>query len=464
MKRFLPSIPLANPHDREIIRLAIPAFLALVAEPLYLLADSAVVGRLGTTELAGLGIAGAILHTVVGLAIFLAYGTTAAVARHLGAGDLKRALSQGIDGIWLAILIGVASTAVGIVFARPLVGAFGVGEAVAGQAVIYLRIALLGMAPLLVILAATGVLRGLQDTRTPLVVAVIGNLANVILNVALVHGVGLGIAGSAIGSVIAQAGSAAAMVWVVIRAARREGVGLRPDLAGIVAAGRASVPLLIRNLTLRASVLVGTYAIVVASDAGQDDAGRGDAVGIATHQLAWTIWSFLAFALDAVAIAAQALIGRYLGAGDKATVREVTRRLIHWGWIGGVVSGLMLALVSPFIGVLFTTDEAVRSLLVPVLIVAALGQPIAGVAFVLDGVLIGAGDGRYLAWAGLVVLLVYAPVVIGVAWLAERGAAGGGISGVVWVWVVISAVFMGARLVMLLRRARSEAWMVTGAR
>lgn len=256
---------ITNVHDREIVRLAIPAFLALVAEPLYLLADTAVVGRLGTTELAGLGIAGAVLHTLVGLSLFLAYGTTAAVARHLGAGDLKRALSQGIDGIWLAILIGVVSTVVGIAFARPLVGAFGVGEAVAGQAVIYLRIALLGMAPLLVILATTGVLRGLQDTRTPLVVAVVGNLANVILNVVLVHGVGMGIAGSAIGSVIAQAGSAIAMVWVVIRAARREGVGVRPDLAGIVAAGRASVPLLVRNLTLRASVLVGTYAIVVAS-------------------------------------------------------------------------------------------------------------------------------------------------------------------------------------------------------
>lgn len=438
-----------------------------MAEPLYLLADTAIVGRLGTAELAGLGIAAAVLHTAVGLCIFLAYGTTAAVARHLGAGDLKRALAQGIDGIWLAILLGAVITIIGIVFARPLVAAFGVGGAVADQAVIYLRIALLGMAPLLVILAATGVLRGFQDTRTPLVVAVISNIANVILNVLLVYGAGLGIAGSAIGSVIAQAGAAAALLLVVVRAARREGVGLRPDLAGIRAAGRASVPLLVRNLTLRASVLVGTYAIVVASHADE-----GDAVGIATHQLAWTIWSFLAFALDSVAIAAQALIGRYLGAGDKATVRAVTRRLIHWGWISGVVSGVLLAIVAPFIGALFTTDEAVRSLLVPVLIVAALGQPVAGVAFVLDGVLIGAGDGRYLAWAGLVVLVVYAPIVMKVAWLAERSRVEGGesatgsdwTSGVVWVWVVIATVFMGARLALLIRRARSEAWMVTGAR
>lgn len=448
-----------HPLDREIIRLAIPAFLALVAEPLYLLADTAIVGRLGTAELAGLGIAGAVLHTAVGLCIFLAYGTTAAVARHLGAGDLRRALAQGIDGVWLAILIGAVITVVGILLARPLVGAFAVDAAIADQAVIYLRIALLGMAPLLVMLAATGVLRGLQDTRTPLVVAVIGNLANIVLNVVLVYGAGLGIAGSAIGSVIAQTGAAAALFVVILKAARREGVRLAPDLAGIRAAGRASLPLLIRNLTLRASVLVGTYAIVLASGPGE-----AQAVGIATHQLAWTIWSFLAFALDSIAIAAQALVGRYLGAGDREAVRAVTRRLIHWGWASGVVSGLGLAIAAPFVGALFTTDPAVRDLLVPVLIVAALGQPIAGVAFVLDGVLIGAGDGRYLAWAGLVVLAIYAPIVLAVAWLAETHGGEGWQAGVTWVWVVLSAVFMGARLAVLVRRARSDAWMVTGAR
>lgn len=452
-------ILLRHPHDREIVRLAIPAFLALVAEPLYLLADTAIVGRLGTPELAGLGIAGAVLHTAVGLCIFLAYGTTAAVARHLGAGDRRRALSQGIDGIWLAILIGVAMTLVGIALAPRLIAIFGVDETVAGPAIIYLRIALLGLTPLLVILAATGVMRGLQDTKTPLVVAIIGNVANVILNVVLVYGVGLGIAGSAIGTVIAQTGAAAALLFVIIGVARREGVGLRPDPVGIRTAGRASVPLLIRNLTLRASVLVGTWAIVIAAGSGEQAA-----IGIATHQLAWTIWSFLAFALDAVAIAAQALVGRYLGAGDKVMVREVTRRLIHWGWVSGVVSGVALALTAPFLGALFTHDRAVHELLVPVLIVAAIGQPIAGIAFVLDGILIGAGDGRYLAWAGLIVLLVYAPIVLLLAWTGTDSLGEGWHSGVVRVWGAIVLVFMGARLVLLLRRARADAWMVTGSR
>ncbi len=221
----------------------------------------------------------------------------------------------------------------------------------------------------------------------------------------LVYPVGLGLAGSAIGSVLAQVASAAAFVVVVVRAARRHGAPLRPDLPGIRDAGRAGVPLVVRTLTLRAALLVTTYAVVLAATTARDQE-----VDLATHQLAMTIWVFLAFALDAIAIAAQAITGRALGAGDVAGTRELTGRMIRWGVVSGVVTGVLLALVSTVIGRLFTSDAAVLDLLVPVLLVAALGQPVAGIVFVLDGVLIGAGDGRYLAWAGLLTLVVYAPV------------------------------------------------------
>ena len=227
---------MAHPHDREILRLAVPAFLALVAEPLFLLSDAAIVGHLGTPELAGQGIAAVVLQTAVGLCIFLAYGTTASVARHLGAGDEKGALAQGVDGVWLAVLIGVVVTVLGVALTEPLVAAFGAGSSVEGFATTYLRIAWLGTTPLLVMLATTGVLRGLQDTRTPLVVAVLGNGVNVVLNLVLVYGVGgfdgLGIAGSAIGTVLAQLFSAAALLVVVVRGARASGASLAPDLPG----------------------------------------------------------------------------------------------------------------------------------------------------------------------------------------------------------------------------------------
>ena len=432
--------------DREILRLAFPALLTLVAEPLFLLADAAIVGHLGTPELAGLGVAGVVLQTVVGLCVFLAYGTTATVSRSLGAGDLRRALALGVDGLWLAVPVGVAATVLGVVFAGPLVRAFGADDEVSRQAETYLRIASLGITPLLLMLAATGVLRGLQDTRSPLLVAVAGNVLNVVLNLLLVYPAGLGLAGSALGSVLAQWAMAAALVLAVVRGARRQGAPLSPDRRGILAAARAGVPLVVRTLTLRAALLVTTYAVVLAA--------AGDAAELAAHQLAFTIWGFLAFVLDAIAIAAQALTGRYLGAGDAAEARAVTRRMIGWGWVTGIVTGLGIAAVSPVLPALFTGDDAVRDLLVPVLLVVAVGQPLCGVVFVLDGVLIGAGDGAYLAWAGLAVLVVFAPVVLVVA-----GTSGGLLA----VWVVFSAVFMGARAVVLLTRARGDAWVVLGS-
>lgn len=431
--------------DRAIWRLALPAFLTLVTEPLLLLGDAAIVGHLGTRELAALGLAGAVLQTVIGLCIFLAYGTTARVARLLGADAPRDAVAQGVDGLWLAVLIGAPVTLLIAVSARPLVDLFGAGPGVSAPAADYLALAALGVVPLLLMLAATGVLRGLQDTRTPLVVAVAGNLANLVLNAVLVYPLGLGLRGSALGSVIAQVLMAAALVIVVRRGARSVGASLRPRPAGVLLVARAGVPLIVRTLTLRAALLVTTYAVTFGP------VGRSLDVDLATHQLATTLWGFLAFVLDALAIAAQALTGRSLGAGDLAEVRAITRRLLGWSLVAGLVTGLALAAVSPVIGAVFTGDDAVRERLVPVLLVAAAGQLIAGPVFLLDGVLIGAGDGGYLARAGLVVALLYAPLVL----LAGR-------HGLVAVWAVFLLVFMGGRAVTLLHRARGDAWMVTG--
>jgi Na+-driven multidrug efflux pump len=201
-----------------------------------------------------------------------------------------------------------------------------------------------------------------------------------------------------------------------------------------------------RTLTLRACLLVGTYAVTLAGTDTETD--------LAVHQIAITLWTFLAFSLDALAIAAQAITGRALGAGDVGGTRRLTQRLVRWGWGAGLATGLLLAACAPWIGALFSPDPDVQRLLVPVLLVAALGQPVAGVVFVLDGVLIGAGDGRYLAWGGLVVLAVYAPAAI----LAALGPGG-----LVPVWLAMVVVFMGARYVILTRRARGDAWLVTGA-
>ncbi|NJP99213.1 MATE family efflux transporter [Streptomyces zingiberis] len=429
-------------HDREILSLALPAFGALVAEPLFLLTDSAIVGHLGTAHLAGLGVAAAVLATAVNVFVFLAYATTAAVARRVGAGDLPAAIRQGMDGIWLALLLGAVTAAAALPAAPWLVGLFGTSPTAAPHAVTYLRVSALGIPAMLVVLAATGVLRGLQDTRTPLRIAVAGFGANAVLNVLLVYGAGLGIAGSAWGTVIAQCAMATAYLVVVVRGARRHGASLRPDAAGIRACARAGAPLLVRTLSLRAVLLIATGVATRLGDAE-----------VAAHQIVLTLWTLMAFALDAIAIAGQAIIGRMLGAGDGTEARSVCRRMVGWGVVSGMLLGLLVVVARPLLLPLFSTDASVHRLLLPALVVAAVFQPVAGVVFVLDGVLMGAGDGPYLAWAMLATLAVFAPVALAVP------ALGGGLTALWWVMGLMMAV----RLLTLGLRTASGRWLVTGA-
>ncbi|MFI8290350.1 MATE family efflux transporter [Streptomyces sp. NPDC085614] len=429
-------------HDREIVSLAVPAFGALVAEPLFLMVDSAIVGHLGTPQLAGLAIAAALLSTAVSVFVFLAYATTAAVARRVGAGDLQAAIRQGMDGIWLALLLGVAVVVLTIPTAPWLVDIFGASGTAGPYAVTYLRVSSLGIPAMLVVLAATGILRGLQDTRTPLYVAIGGFATNAVLNVGLVYGAGLGIAGSAWGTVIAQCGMAAAYLVVVVRGARRHGASLRPDAAGIRASAQAGAPLLVRTLSLRAVLLIATAVA----------ARLGDAQ-VAAHQIILSLWSLMAFALDAIAIAGQAIIGRYLGADDAEGARQVCRRMVQWGVVSGVVLGALVIVARPLFIPLFTSDTAVQDTLLPALLVVALSQPIAGVVFVLDGVLMGAGDGPYLARAMLLTLAVFAPVALLVPVL------GGGLTALWWAMTLMMTV----RMLTLWLRSRSGRWIVTGA-
>ena len=438
-------------QSRAILRLAVPAFLALVAEPLFLLADSAIIGHLGTPQLAGLGVASATLITAANIFVFLAYGTTSIVARQIGAGSERGALEAGIDGTWLAVGLGAVTSVVVAAAAEPLCRVFGASPDAIGYAVTYLRVSALGIPAMLVALAATGVLRGLQDTRTPLVASVAGFSSNVALNLLFVYGLGWGIAGSAWGTVIAQTGMALALVTVMVRHARRAGAALHAHPGRVLRAGLTGIPLLVRTLALRAILLVTTWVA----------AGLGD-VPLASHQVAATVWSFLAFALDALAIAAQALTGKALGAGDVAAARAATSTMLRWGVWGGAVLGLLVLGVHSALPALFTSDPDVRSALSAALVVVALGQPLSGFVFVVDGVLIGAGDGRWLAKAMAATLVLYLPLATWVHvsgdQLLDRGAPWA--VGVLW---MVFTAFMAIRAGFFWWRIRGDAWAVTGA-
>lgn len=440
------TAPAPETLNRSIVRLALPALGALVAEPLFLIVDAAMVGHLGVAPLAGLGIASAVLQTIVGLMIFLAYSTTPAVARRLGAGEPGRAVSAGIDGMWLALALGAVLAIAGSLTTPAVVDLFGAAPDVADNARIYLSISMWGLPAMLVVFAATGLLRGMQDTVTPLWIAGLGFGANALLNALFIYGFGWGIGGSAFGTVMAQWGMVGAYVVVVRRLARRHSATLRPQRDGLGGTVRSGGWLFLRTVSLRVAFLA---TVAVATGLGSAE--------LAGWQIAFTIFSTAAFALDALAIAAQALIGRSLGARDTETVGRVLRRTSAWGIWFGVIVGAVVAASSGVIGLLFTGDPEIAALIRPALLVLAVAQPLAGFVFVLDGVLIGAGDARYLAIAGVLNLVPYIPALLLVAALA-----GGGASGLAWLAAAFFGVYLLARALTLGLRVRGRAWMTAG--
>ncbi|MGQ0826598.1 MAG: MATE family efflux transporter [Actinomycetota bacterium] len=433
---------LRHPHDREIWRLALPAFGALAAEPLYVLVDTAIVGRLGTRPLGGLAVAGTVLTAAFGVFNFLAFGTTAAVARRVGARDERAAAEHGVTGLWLGAGLGVALALLGLVFAEPIVDAMGASDRIRPFALTYLRIGLIGAPFVLVALAATGYLRGRQDTRTPLVIAVVANIVNVVLDLVLVYGFDLGLAGSAWGTVVAQIGGALAYLAVVGRSVRGAHAVWRPVRAFVRDAAVVGGHLTVRTASLLAAFLTTT---AIASRLGDEP--------LAAHQIAWQLWYFLALSLDAIAIAGQAIVGRYLGASEPAATRVSARRMVEWGVVVGTVAGAAVFALQPALAAIFTDDAAVRDQLLDVLWAVALMQPVAAVVFVLDGILIGAGESKYLAVAMFGATCAFVPAALLV--LASDG-------GLLALWGAVW-VFMVARLFGMWRRYRHDAWLVTGA-
>jgi putative MATE family efflux protein len=435
--------PTRSPLDREIARLAVPAFGALIAEPLYVLTDTAVVGHLGTPQLAGLAVASSVLLTLYAVFIFLAYGTTAAVSRLLGAGNEREAAHQAVQSMWLALFIGLALIVVGLALSGPLVDWMGAEGAVRTNALVYLRISLAGVPAMLLVLAGAGYLRGLQDTRTPLAVAAGTAAANLVLEVALIYGLGQGIGASALATVLAQTAGAAVYVRRVGWAARRFGTDLAPHPASLVALARVGRDLLVRTAALRAALVVATAV-----------AARLGPVDVAAHQIAFEIWNVLALGLDAIAIAGQAMVGRALGAGDGAAARDAGRRMIEWGVALGVLVGVLVALLRTVLPHLFSDDAEVLALAGFLLLWVAALQPVNAVAFVLDGVLIGAGDMRFLAWAMIFAAAVFIPAALLVLALD---------AGIGWLWASLG-LLMVTRSSTLLARFASGRWVVLGAR
>lgn len=441
------TAPLVDSSVRGILSLAIPALGALVIEPLLTLIDSVMVGHLGTSSLAALSLASTILTTLVGVFIFLAYSTTAITARALGAGRADEGIRGGIEAMWLALGLGLVLVIVLQLAAPWMVSAMGAKGQVALDAVTYLRAGCFGMIGMLVILAATGTLRGLLDMKTPLYVLAIGSIINVILNFILIYGLNLGILGAGIALSVTQTLMALMLTYRIVATARERGVPLHPSGSGVLSAAGEGLPLLIRTLSLRAALLA---TVAVATRAGT--------LALAGHQVVSSIWTMAAFALDALAIAAQSLVGVTVGAKHREQLGALVRRLTLWGALVGVVLGAVVVVTSPWLPRLFGPDLEMHAVASPALVVAGCLMPLGGVVFILDGILIGAAEGKYLAKMGLVTLALYLPALAWLMhWIAANGPlqASGQATVLAWLWVAFAGWLMLLRAVANAARAFS---------
>ncbi|MGA8113137.1 MAG: MATE family efflux transporter [Actinocatenispora sp.] len=433
--------PVRSASAGHIVALALPALVVLAAEPLYVLVDTAVVGHLGQVPLAGLALGGNILSVAAILGNFLAYGTTGRAARRYGAGDRAGAVAEGVQASWLAVGLGAAFVVVAQLLAGPVARALAGdgpdGAAIASGAELWLRIAAFGAPGVLLALAGNGWMRGVQDTRRPLVFVLGANLVSAALGPALVYGAGLGLVGSAVANVVAQTGSAALFVAALLH----ERVPMRPHPAVLLAQLRVGRDLVLRTLSMQ---LCFTSAAAVAA--------RFGAASLGAHQIALQLWNFCSLLLDSVAIAAQSLIGAHLGAGLVGDARRTARRIGIAGGVCGGVLALLIGVGAPVLPRIFSGDDAVyhQAMLAWPWFVALL--PLAGVVFALDGVLIGAGDVRYLRNLTLASTLCGFLPAIWLAYALRLGLGG--------VWAGLG-VFILIRLVTIVVRAAGGRWAVS---
>lgn len=422
----------------EVVRLALPALGVLAAEPLYLLVDTAVVGHLGAVPLGALAVGAVVLAQVSTQLTFLSYGTTARAARLHGAGRRSDAVTEGVQATWLALVVGLFIVLAVQALAGPITAALAGGGAVAHEAQRWLRIAVLGAPLVLVTLAGNGWMRGVQDTMRPLRYVLVGNGASAVLCPVLVHTANMGLAGSAVANVCAQVLSAA----LFVRALRTEQVSVRPQPSLMWAQAVLGRDLVLRSLGFQLCFLSAAAV-----------AARFGAASVAAHQVVLQLWNFVALVLDALAIAAQALVGAALGAARTTAAHRLAWRITRWSLVLGVALGLLFAALHSVLPAVFTADTSVLDEVPHAWWFFVALMPVAGVVFALDGVLLGAGDARFLRTATLVSAVLGFLPLIWLSLLFRWGLTG--------IWAGLS-VFMVLRLAAVVSRTRSGRWAVVG--
>jgi putative MATE family efflux protein len=423
--------------NREILALALLALGALMAEPLYVLVDTAIIGHLGRAPMAALGVVGVVLANVFANFNFLTYATTAQVGRARGAGMADFAGRVGAQALWLWLPLGFAVAGGVFALAGPIASLMGAHGETAAMAVAYLRIAAGGMPFAFIAMGAQGYLRGLGDLKTPLVIIGVANVANVVLELCFVYAFGWGVKGSAAATTFAQVGMGVSFVYRA-RGVMHAGFDVSGALQ-LLCVGRR---IFVRSASLHAAIVVAAAVATRFGDAS-----------IAAHQIGFQLWTFLALALDSLAVAGQVIVARDLGAGAREAVFATATRLIRLGIVLAAVMALVVAALYDVLPRAFTGDAAVISRAHAIWPVFVVVLPISGAVYALEGVLLGAGDVRYLMWT------VVAAAGIGAAFAGAALVFGWGLVGV---WLAL-ATMNTVRLATASVRFRRRRWAVVGA-
>lgn len=436
---------------KELLRLSLPLLATMLIEPILLATDSAFVGQLGTAELAGLTLASTLLSAIVGLCIFLSYATTASVSQAWGAKRERQAYELTFDAIWSAVVLGLI-LAIGLgCFATNLVAAFGPNLGVASQAASYLRASAFGLPGMLAGLALGGALRGMGDTKTPLWATSAAAISNILLSWFAIYVLQLGIAGAGYATAFAQSLMGLIMFLAVLRKARTTQAVLAFQLTALLRTALAAWPLLLRTLSLRATLLL---QVAVATALGE--------VPLSAHQLVATIWAFESFAIDSLSAAAMILVGQGIGRKDVAYVRQVQRGVLELSLLVVLPLSVTIAVLIPWLIPIWSNSLAVQQLGIKAIWVACLCFPLAAWAFPIDGILMTAKDTKFLALVMLFSLLSFLPAAGVIMFLAKTdsyGIAGADGTGLLWLWAAYGIFPIGVRAMLTQLRLRGTAWM-----
>ncbi|MDO4913025.1 MAG: MATE family efflux transporter [Bifidobacteriaceae bacterium] len=441
------SVTATRELNKKILSIAIPTFGQLFAESALVLVDTAIVGHISTQALSGLSIGSGLILTAVGLCVFLAYGTTSQVGTLMGAGKRKQALETGINGIWLALSIGIAISIILFLFAEPMSYVLGARGEILDNSVTYIHTMVFGVPGALLVYAANGIFRAANKASLPLIAACVGTAVNILLDLAFVFGLHLGIAGSGYATFIAQWVMGLIVAIPAFTWARKLKANIMPQVKSIVSTAQNGFMLFLRTLAMRTALVTN---IILATNMG--------AQVLASYQVVNAHFNFVMNMLDAIAIAGQALVANELGAQHKQQAQNLLHYCAKVGFYSGILIGVLLIILGFTTPHFYSNDSAVITLITAGMCVLGLFLPLSGWMWALDGILIGAGDYTYLAKTCLIVVLAYIPSAYIMYELCTIYSSTQ-IIRTILLWLLICISFIGGRAICNGLRARGTAWM-----